>query len=117
MWGMNHNGVQPVAARPLASILPLMRALRVWSARHGQRVMSGGLLLFLLADGEKDCTEIATALGLSKAGVTGLADGLAARGLVVRVPSQTDRRKIFIHLTPEGRAVIAQLETEILSAA
>ncbi|MDP9351037.1 MAG: MarR family transcriptional regulator [Chloroflexota bacterium] len=48
--------------------------------------------------------------------VTGLLDSLERRDLVRRTPHPTDRRKLLIELTDEGRAVHQALLPEILRA-
>jgi DNA-binding MarR family transcriptional regulator len=47
--------------------------------------------------------EIATWLRMSPAAITGRIDALERRGLVRRLPSATDRRKVVVELTGEGR--------------
>ncbi len=47
--------------------------------------------------------EIAAWLGMSPAAITGRIDLLERRGLVRRLPSPTDRRKVLIELTEDGR--------------
>ena len=50
-------------------------------------------------------SELASDLGLAPASVTGRLDGLERRGLVVRTPSRTDRRRVDVELTDAGRAI------------
>jgi DNA-binding MarR family transcriptional regulator len=47
--------------------------------------------------------EIAAWLRMSPAAITGRIDNLERRGLVRRLPSSTDRRKIVVELTEQGR--------------
>jgi DNA-binding MarR family transcriptional regulator len=47
--------------------------------------------------------EIAAWLQMSPAAITGRIDTLERRGLVRRLPSPTDRRKVLVELTEEGR--------------
>ncbi|MFD3456579.1 MarR family winged helix-turn-helix transcriptional regulator [Streptomyces sp. NPDC058691] len=49
-------------------------------------------------------SELAADLGLAPASVTGRVDGLERRGHVRRTHSTTDRRRIDVELTDEGRA-------------
>jgi DNA-binding MarR family transcriptional regulator len=46
---------------------------------------------------------IARAIGVTSGRVTGLIDDLEAKGVVRRVRSTSDRRKISVHITPLGR--------------
>ena len=48
------------------------------------------------------CSEIAETTLITKGGITGVLDRLAARGFVERLPSREDRRSIRIQLTEKG---------------
>ncbi len=50
----------------------------------------------------KRLSELAGVVGLSSAGITGIADQLEEKGLAVRVVKRQDRRSIYLALTPEG---------------
>jgi MarR family 2-MHQ and catechol resistance regulon transcriptional repressor len=41
--------------------------------------------------------------------LTGIVDRLEARGLVRRIPDQTDRRVVRVSLTPKGRAMTRRM--------
>ncbi len=62
------------------------------------------LRALLAADGPLTLAELARAVELSPATVTGLADRLARGGWVVRAPVPGDRRKLHLVLTDDGRA-------------
>ncbi len=49
-----------------------------------------------------NCSEIAEATLITKGGITGILDRLAARGFVQRLRSREDRRSIRIQLTDNG---------------
>jgi DNA-binding MarR family transcriptional regulator len=53
-------------------------------------------------DGETTPSALARRISLSQATVTGILDRLAARGLISRTRSETDRRRVLLRLTPEG---------------
>jgi len=55
------------------------------------------------AGNEVRMTDIGNWLGVTKAHVTRLVDGLESDGLVVRSASRNDRRTILVHITPSGR--------------
>jgi len=57
-----------------------------------------------LADGPKTAGQLAEATGLRPAATTTLIDRLSARGLVRRVPSETDRRQVLVEMTDEAFA-------------
>lgn len=53
--------------------------------------------------------ELAERLQIRHHSAVGLADRLAAQGLIVREPDTSDRRQVYITLTERGAAVLAQL--------
>jgi DNA-binding MarR family transcriptional regulator len=53
---------------------------------------------------------LAHALKILRSGMVPLIDGLEQRGLVKRAPSATDRRSHALHLTDEGRVLLARVE-------
>jgi DNA-binding MarR family transcriptional regulator len=57
--------------------------------------------------GECTAGELARRVCLSQATMTGIVDRLAARGLLRRTRSETDRRRVMIDLTEEGREVVS----------
>ena len=63
----------------------------------------------LQIDGSMSMRELATRLGGHASNATGIADRLAARGLVERQEDADDRRVKRVHLTPEGAAARNQL--------
>lgn len=56
-----------------------------------------------LTDGPRSAGELAVATGLRPAATTAMIDRLSARGLVRRVASDTDRRKVLVEMTDAGR--------------
>ncbi|MBX3479261.1 MAG: MarR family transcriptional regulator [Caulobacter sp.] len=58
-------------------------------------------------------SEIADRLGVTRATVTGLIDGLARDGLVGYAPEGPDRRRKAICLTPAGEALIDRVVPDI----
>lgn len=62
-----------------------------------------------LTGGPLTAGELSRATGLRPAATTSLIDRLEARGYVRRVRSETDRRRVLVELTPEGRDRIGEL--------
>jgi DNA-binding MarR family transcriptional regulator len=61
-----------------------------------------------LADGPKTAGQLSEGTGLRPAATTALVDRLAKRGLVERLPSEDDRRRVLVRMTAEGeRATMA----------
>ncbi|TPW74071.1 MarR family winged helix-turn-helix transcriptional regulator [Schumannella soli] len=56
-----------------------------------------------LADGPKTAGQLSSGTGLRPAATTALIDRLAARGLVERIPSETDRRRVLVRMTEQGQ--------------
>ena len=69
-------------------------------------------MMVLSEDGPLPHGDLAHALGVSLASVTGLVDRLAGRGLVVRTPSPRDRRVRLVGLTDDGVTLVEQVTTE-----
>jgi DNA-binding MarR family transcriptional regulator len=59
--------------------------------------------------------ELARAMDIDAGAMTRMLDRLAAKGLVERVRSETDRRVVHLRLTPEGEAAAEQIP-DVLAA-
>lgn len=80
----------------------LLRPLGVSSA--------GALVLGILRDhGAMPPSELGQRLIVTRATVTGLLDSLERRGLVRRERDHADRRRLTVHITDEGLAILAEL--------
>jgi long-chain acyl-CoA synthetase len=66
-----------------------------------------------LGEGKEAASALADKLAVSRPSVTGVVDGLVARGLVERHHDEGDRRRIGLELTDEGRIVLAAADAEI----
>lgn len=55
-------------------------------------------------------SEVAEALGIQRANIVPLIDGLAARGLVERAKAAVDRRSHALRLTDAGRELLGRLQ-------
>lgn len=88
------------------------------SGAHGLSIADFHLLGALMIDAPAPlrATDLALALTVSNAVLTGRIASLERKGLVTRAPSPTDRRAIMVHLTDAGadkvKAVGAALEQE-----
>ncbi|MEV8249427.1 MarR family transcriptional regulator [Microbacterium sp. NPDC076768] len=99
-----------VAERLAAAGVLLGQAAEVHFARFG---LSTGRYR-LLADledhgGEKSPSQLATSLGVSRATVTGLVDGLERDGFVCRRAAAGDRRSLVIVLTARGAELLRDM--------
>ena len=75
---------------------------RAVAAAVGISPVEATALEFLLHDGPRPPSLIATRTGLSRTGTTTLVDRLAARGRVARRPHPRDRRSVLVELTDDG---------------
>src|SRR5690606_26078635 len=57
--------------------------------------------------------QLAKEISLSQATITTILDRLESRALVKRERSASDKRKVYVHLTEQGRAVLAQAPTPL----
>src|ERR1700727_71995 len=71
------------------------------AAEHGLSIIQARLL-GVLRDRTPTMNDLARLLGLDKSSVTGLVDRAERRGLVMRVPSTTDRRGTLGRLSTDG---------------
>lgn len=68
------------------------------------------LLKHVRMHGRVAATELAEALDVSPANVTGMVDRLEREGLAARARSDEDRRVVFVTITPAGRAKMRAIE-------
>ena len=93
------------AADGLAQLSFLIHGILERRAREHDLSIVQVRLLGLLRDRTPTMNELARYLDLDKSSVTGLIDRAQRRGLVVRVPSTTDRRAVLVSLTDHGRSL------------
>ena len=70
-------------------------------------------VLILLGGGKEAASALAEKLAVSRPSVTGVVDGLVARGLVERHHDRDDRRRVGHELTDGGRSLLDIAEAEI----
>ncbi|MFI6526344.1 MarR family winged helix-turn-helix transcriptional regulator [Streptomyces uncialis] len=102
-----------VAVRLISAGARLGRATEVHFARYGLSTGRYRLLADLEDhDGEKSPSRLAADLGVSRATVTGLVDGLEREGLVARRPSAEDGRGAVVVLTARGAQRLREMAPE-----
>jgi len=69
-----------------------------------------GVLRVIAGDEARSQQEVATVLGVDRTSMVALLDALERRGIVVRKPSERDRRRNVIELTPDGRSMFQRAE-------
>jgi long-chain acyl-CoA synthetase len=70
-------------------------------------------VLIHLCEGREAASGLADKLAVSRPSVTGVVDGLVARGLVQRDHDAADRRRVGHELTDAGRLVLAAADAEV----
>lgn len=78
-------------------------------AKQGLSIPRAALLWRIHHEGPTTQRALAEALRVSPRNVTGLVDGLADAGFVVRGPHPTDRRATLVSLTERGTTAMAQM--------
>jgi DNA-binding MarR family transcriptional regulator len=103
------SSVEIVASAILDVIPVIMRSIRAEMRNHRAAELTVPLfrtLMFLEGHPGVALQVLAGHLGLTSPSAFKIVDGLVAQGLVQRQPAEKDRRKIALHLTPEGQAVL-----------
>ncbi len=67
------------------------------------------IMLSSLPNGVAYPSELCVSVTQSPANMTRIADGLHDRGLISRVPSDEDRRRTILRITPAGEALVREL--------
>ncbi|CUU58110.1 DNA-binding transcriptional regulator, MarR family [Parafrankia irregularis] len=102
-----------------ASLLELHREMRVILgsvARGAGLTVQQVEMLCLLQRREPSFGELAELLGCDKTNITGMADRLVRRGLVIRQADSEDRRVTRLRLTDDGRAYGLKLRAAVTDA-
>ena len=101
----------------LIAIRRLIRATDLYSKKLSKNSgLTAPQLLVLqsiAATQEKTIGDIAKAVSLSQATVTTIVTRLEGRGYLLRTRSETDRRKVYVSLTEEGMALLANAPTAL----
>lgn len=74
-------------------------------------------VLAILGDGCEAASALADKLAVSRPSITGVVDGLVARGLVRRDHTSGDRRRIDVGLTDAGRRILADADAAVAQRA
>lgn len=104
----------------LQSLRRLIRAADIFSRRLiKQHKVTGPQLMCLHKLLELDgltVSELSKAIYLSPSTVVGILDRLEKQKLVTRIRSSTDRRKVLIHVTQEGRDLVVDAPSPLQEA-
>ncbi len=99
----------------LIALRRIIRAIDMRSRRLMQHSgFTGPQLLVLQAlgeHGEMSAGDLARGVNLSQGTVTSILDRLEKRGFIQRIRSLTDRRKVYVTLTEEGKTKLSSAPT------
>jgi DNA-binding MarR family transcriptional regulator len=98
-----------IAGRLRPAILRLARNLRRETAALGVTPNQAALLAQVWSRPGLSLRELADAEGISPPSLSGHVDRLEAAGLLHRVRSTEDRRRVGLELTPEGRSILKRV--------
>ena len=94
----------------MISLRKIIQAIETKSKQLVKRVGLTGPQLVILQEitrmGEVTAGEIAQAVSLSQATVTGILERMEKRGLLARRRSETDKRRIMVRITRNGQQVL-----------
>jgi DNA-binding MarR family transcriptional regulator len=65
--------------------------------------------------GTVSVSELASRLGVSAPSASNMVDRLVEKGLLLRKPSATDRRRVDVHVAPRALQNLAELEDAVIS--
>jgi DNA-binding MarR family transcriptional regulator len=96
------------------AVRALARASRLLERATGELSLSHYRVLAAVASGEERASRMAARLALGRPAISAAVDSLCQRGLLTRVEVEGDARAIALALTPHGREVLVQAETEMV---
>jgi DNA-binding MarR family transcriptional regulator len=107
--------MKPVTtAQQIEAVRALARATRVLERASGELSLAHYRVLAAIASGDERASRVANRLAIGKPTVSAAVEALAQRGLLLRSTVDGDQRLAVLHLTPEGQAVLARVEAEMI---
>ena len=102
---------EPVCNQVIVALRKIIRAIDLHSRALVKRIgLTGPQLIVLQEIDKRDASsagELAQAVSLGQATITGILERLENRNLIVRQRSETDRRKVRLQATPKGKELLA----------
>jgi DNA-binding MarR family transcriptional regulator len=108
------RAVTAQAQRDVEAVRALARATRVLERASGELSLAHYRVLSAVASGDERASRVANRLAIGKPTISAAVDALAQRGLLERSGVDGDQRVAALHLTTEGRAVLARVEAEMI---
>jgi len=101
-------------AQQIEAVRALARATRVLERASGELSLAHYRVLAAIASGDERASRVANRLAIGKPTVSAAVEALAQRGLLLRSAVDGDQRVAVLHLTPEGLALLARVEAEMI---
>jgi DNA-binding MarR family transcriptional regulator len=98
-------------SREIRAARAIARASRLLERASDQLNPSQYRVLASIATGEERASRIASRLALGKPAISATVDSLRQRGLLTRREVDDDQRATALSLTPQGWAILAQVES------
>lgn len=114
--GLPHAALQTGSLQALRELLDVAGRVGPTVARRAALSHTELQTLELLFDAPMGPADLARQLGVSTAASSGIVDRLTARGHVVRVPHESDRRRTEVTITESGAAEIVGHLTPMFTA-
>lgn len=109
---MNHS--QPTnLARQMRELVQLYLVRQRRYAHEQGLPPQGRMLMLLQKNGPLTQAEFGRVVGLEKSWISRAVDRLVADGWVERIPLESDRRCLRLHLTPAGLDVAARVDAQL----
>jgi DNA-binding MarR family transcriptional regulator len=96
------------------AVRALARATRVLERASGELSLAHYRVLSAIAAGHERASRVAARLAIGKPTVSAAVEALVQRGLLIRSTVDGDQRVAVLHLTPDGEALLARVEAEMI---
>jgi DNA-binding MarR family transcriptional regulator len=101
-------------AQQIDAVRALARATRVLERASGELSLAHYRVLSAIAAGDERASRVANRLAIGKPTVSAAVEALVQRGLLIRSTVDGDQRVAVLHLTPDGEALLARVEAEMI---
>ena len=107
-------GPEDITTRQIAAVRALARASRFLERASDELSLAHYRILSAVASGDERASRVAHRLSLGKPTVSAAVDALTQRGLLARSDVRGDQRGTTLSLTPDGMALLARVEADMV---
>ncbi len=97
----------------IEAIRALARASRILERASGELSLAHYRVLSAIASGDERASLVADRLALGRPTISAAVEALCQRGLLSRSDVEGDQRAAALGLTPEGKALLARVESDM----